>query len=246
MGHSGLLDVSAGCQSIRTGHPLACPCAAFYDGTSPRQPALDPVLTTLEGPAQGCRDLDSTSIGTQGSTRLLLQTVNPPVLDMPNVCRMKPSQLVEVLANQRTPFRRALARCGRAFPERAGQDLLHRAGILRRRDCRAALRRNMAFVPSRPSVEPVQPGPSGPSTATGKASIDWLDGLGVIAKRAWAVGGVTRTIRDAAPGGFPDRQFSGRPARACKQIKKRYDPHNMFWFEQSLRPKPRAACRKRP
>jgi hypothetical protein len=232
MGHQALLmylpdashpDGQIPCLSLR----------GLYDGTEAEaKPALDPLLNTLEDPR---RDVEIWTHKHRYTrlNELLLQTVNPPGLDMPNVS-MNTKPLVEGwLINEHHSAERwrdvvehflnapdktcfiALEFYGGAIAERAPTD--------------------MAFVHRDPSVDMFS-WAFWTFDSHRQASIDWLDGLGVIAKGM----GSGRRYQN-----YPRRRtedfltaYFGQNLPRLQEIKKCYDPDNMFWFEQSLGPKP--------
>lgn len=232
MGHQALLmylpdenhpDGQIPCLSLR----------GLYDGSREEaHAALGPLMDMLEDPQ---RDIE---IWTHKHhyTRLnemLLQTVHPPGLDMPNVS-MNTKPLVEgwlieehhsaqrwrtvvdhfLKAPDKTCFI-AMEFYGGAIAEPNPTD--------------------MAFVHRTPSID-LFSWAFWTFDSHEQASTNWLNGLGDIALPMGS-GHRYQNYPRRGTKGFLEAYF-GENLPRLKEIKTKYDPHNMFWFEQSIGPKP--------
>jgi FAD/FMN-containing dehydrogenase len=67
-------------------------------------------------------------------------------------------------------------------------------------------------------------------------SIEWLDKLGTIASAM----GSGRRYQNYPRRGTPNflEAYFGQNLERLKEIKAKFDPNNIFWFEQSIGPKP--------
>lgn len=232
MGHQALLMYLPDAD-----HPTGqIPCLSLrglYDGTREEaQAALGPLLATLENPEKDVEIWTHKHHYTR-LNELLLQTANPPGNDMPTVS-MNTKPLVEgwlmnthhsaerwrnvvdhfLDAPDKTCFI-AMEFYGGAIAEPAPTD--------------------MAFVHRDPSVD-LFSWAFWTFDTHKQATIDWLDGLGAITGPM----GSGRRYQNYPRRGTPDflEAYFGENLPRLKQIKAQVDPDNMFWFEQSIGPKP--------
>ncbi|SMX50660.1 FAD-binding oxidoreductase [Maliponia aquimaris] len=235
MGHQALMMYLPDADHPNGQTPCLC-LRGLYDGTEAEaKAALDPLLATLEDPRADVEIWTHKHHYTR-LNEILLQTVDPPGRDMPTVS-MNTKPLVEGwLINEHHPAERwrevvdhflnapdktcfvALEFYGGAIAEPAPTD--------------------MAFVHRDPSVDMFSWAFWTFDTHQ-QASVDWLDGLGALATGM----GSGRRYQNYPRRGTTDflDAYFGQNLPRLQQIKARYDPHNMFWFEQSLGPKPAPA-----
>ncbi|MGJ8605114.1 MAG: FAD-binding oxidoreductase [Marivita sp.] len=212
------------------------PCLSLrglYDGTRQEaQAALGPLLATLEDPKADVEIWTDKHHYTR-LNEMLLQTVTPPGLDMPNVS-MNTKPLVEGwLINDHHSATR-------------WHDVVDHFLNAPDKTCFVAVEfyggkiaepkpTDMAFVHRDPSVDMFS-WAFWTFDSHKQASVDWLDGLGEIASGM----GSGRRYQNYPRRGTKDflTAYFGQNLPRLQAIKAKVDPHNMFWFEQSIGPKP--------
>ena len=210
----------------------------LYDGSRDEaHAALGPIMDTLDDPQKDIEIWTHKHHYTK-LNEILLQTVFPPGLDMPNVS-MNTKPLVEgwlikehhsaerwrdvvdhfLNAPDKTCFI-AMEFYGGAIAEPKPTD--------------------MAFVHRDPSVD-LFSWAFWTFDTHEAASTGWLNELGAIAK-PMSNGRRYQNYPRRGTDGFLEAYF-GENLPKLKEIKQKYDPHNMFWFEQSIGDKPvRPSC----
>ncbi|WP_300582588.1 FAD-binding oxidoreductase [Marivita sp.] len=232
MGHQALLmylpdanhpDGQIPCLSLR----------GLYDGTRDEaKPALDPLLDTLEDPQKDVEIWTHKHRYTR-LNEILLQTVNPPGNDMPTVS-MNTKPLVEgwLINEHHTAdrWREVVEHFLNAPDKTCFIALEFYGGAIADRDPT-----DMAFVHRDPSVDMFS-WAFWTFDSHKDATVKWLDDLGTIAKAM----GSGRRYQNYPRRGTEDflTAYFGENLTRLQEIKAAYDPHNMFWFEQSLGPKP--------
>lgn len=232
MGHQALLmylpdkdhpDGQIPCLSVR----------GLYDGKQGQaHAALKPLLATLEHPREDVEIWTNKHRYTR-LNEMLLQTVNPPGLDMPNVS-MNTKPLVEGwLINEHHAadrWRHVVDHFLNAPDKTCFIAMEFYGGVI-------AMPKptDMAFVHRDPSLD-LFCWAFWTFDTHKQATIDWLDGLGEIVSTM----GSGRRYQNYPRRGTKDflTAYFGENLPRLQQIKAKYDPNNMFWFEQSLGKKP--------
>ena len=232
MGHQALLmylpdenhpDGQIPCLSLR----------GLYDGKRGEAKAtLGPLLATLEDPRKDVEIWTHKHRYTR-LNEILLQTVNPPGADMPTVS-MNTKPLVEGwLINEHHSadrWREVVEHFLEAPDKTCFIDLEFYGGAIADRDPT-----EMAFVHRDPSVDLFSWAFWTFDTHKDK-SIEWLDKLGTIAS-AMGSGRRYQNYPRRGTENFLEAYF-GQNLERLKEIKAKFDPNNIFWFEQSIGPKP--------
>lgn len=232
MGHQALLmylpdadhpDGQIPCLSLR----------GLYDGTREEaKPALDPLLDMLEDPRKDVEIWTHKHHYTR-LNEMLLQTVNPPGHDMPTVS-MNTKPLVEGwLINEHHSadrWRDVVEQFLNAPDKTCFIAIEFYGGAIADRDPT-----EMAFVHRDPSIDMFS-WAFWTFDSHKDATVKWLDDLGTIAKGM----GSGRRYQNYPRRGTEDflTAYFGQNLPRLKEIKAKLDPHNMFWFEQSIGDKP--------
>ena len=232
MGHQALLMYLPDAD-----HPSGqIPCLSLrglYDGSRDEaHAALGPLMDMLENPQKDIEIWTHKHHYTR-LNEMLLQTATQPPADMPNVS-MNTKPLVEGwLINEHYPaerWRTVVDHFLNAPDKTCFIAMEFYGGAIA--DPKPT---DMAFVHRDPSIDMFSWAFWTFDSHQNK-SIQWLDDLGAIAK-SMGSGRRYQNYPRRGTDGFLDAYF-GENLPRLQEIKKAYDPHNMFWFEQSLGPKP--------
>lgn len=232
MGHQALLMYLPDADHPNGQIPCLC-LRGLYDGTrAEAQAALEPLLATLDDPRKDVEIWTHKHKYTR-LNEMLLQTVNPPGLDMPNVS-MNTKPLVEGwLINEHHSANRwqgVVEHFLNAPDKTCFIAMEFYGGAIAEPDPT-----EMAFVHRDPSIDMFSWAFWTFDTHK-QATVDWLDGLGTLATAM----GSGRRYQNYPRRGTKDflTAYFWKNLPRLQEIKAKYDPDNMFWFEQSIGPKP--------